>query len=508
MRKLAANLTLVIILVFSIMMVVLGWYTLNNLQQELATAGTMLLIVVTGGLIILALVALGSGVILMVTTTGQNVIAGLENIKRERLKTDEHRALVAQRQREANTVITVAKPGDQVYLTERWPDTLTRPLHLTPGRVNGHVEDVGLDALERWQLHQLAHATARHSDPLPASTAMSALGPGLAWPERVNLLNLLPDGQGSLNNLILGVTIENGTLHTISAPLAKMVHVAVGGASGWGKSEFLRAIAFQVATAPEPTELCFVDLEAATFSPFAKSGKLRYPIADSERDILAILTDLQDELKRRKALFSVYPEADKLTVYNQLAAEPLPEIVLLIDEMTALFSDNPEIEQAARTLVLRARKYGIFTVAGGQSWKASDLDSSIRSQFSTTVHFHAKDKASSRVLLGDAAAADIDHIGRAYVILPGQRMIEMQAPALSLMNVLKVLESGQNAGSVPALSIPAPPEPEPSPEALADQLFVDLVRAGKSRNEAALKAWGRSYGGNLVERGRRLLGEI
>jgi hypothetical protein len=42
----------------------------------------------------------------------------------------------------------------------------------------------------------------------------------------------------------------------------------------------------------------------------------------------------------------------------------------------------------------------------------------------------------------------------------------------------------------------------------SDALFVDLVKIGRSRNEASLEAWGRTYAGNLVERGKRLLGEI
>lgn len=40
-----------------------------------------------------------------------------------------------------------------------------------------------------------------------------------------------------------------------------------------------------------------------------------------------------------------------------------------------------------------------------------------------------------------------------------------------------------------------------------DNKFIELVGNGKSRNEASLEAWKRSYAGNLVSRGKKLLGE-
>lgn len=51
-------------------------------------------------------------------------------------------------------------------------------------------------------------------------------------------------------------------------------------------------------------------------------------------------------------------------------------------------------------------------------------------------------------------------------------------------------------------------QPEPTQERDSDAYFIELVQSGKSRNEAAQEAWGRAYAGNLVERGKRLLGEL
>jgi hypothetical protein len=44
-------------------------------------------------------------------------------------------------------------------------------------------------------------------------------------------------------------------------------------------------------------------------------------------------------------------------------------------------------------------------------------------------------------------------------------------------------------------------------EAEKDQLFKRRVEEGLSRNAASLEAYGRRYAGDLVERGKRILGE-
>jgi len=52
------------------------------------------------------------------------------------------------------------------------------------------------------------------------------------------------------------------------------------------------------------------------------------------------------------------------------------------------------------------------------------------------------------------------------------------------------------------------PDPEPTQEEQEDELFIRLVREGQSRNQASLEAYGRSYAGNLVTRGKQALGEL
>ena len=72
-----------------------------------------------------------------------------------------------------------------------------------------------------------------------------------------------------------------------------------------------------------------------------------------------------------------------------------------------------------------------------------------------------------------------------------------------------VLPVGKPQLGPPKFHVSIPVNTQPSqrqnPE---DAEFVRLVRSNVSRNEAARKAYGRDYAGNIVSRGRRALGEI
>jgi hypothetical protein len=285
----------------------------------------------------------------------------------------------------------------------------------------------------------------------PTGAAAENLLPGPAdvnWPSRVPLAGLL-DGPPSFRDLALGVTIkDDGQPEIVRADMGKLVHIAVGGSSGWGKSVFLRSLAYQLAKSSDPVDLVLIDLEAATFAPFQTCNRLLWPVADTEGDALAIFQELTGEMDRRRELFSFYPGTDSLGAYNAQAGEPLTPLVALVDEATALLGDKA-VEGALRTLALRARKYGLWLVLGGQDWKASSLDTAIRNQLSSRIQFKAMSASQSRVLLQQGGAEDLDALGRALAILPGRAMFVMQAPFISSDRIMEDLGDGGPRGPMP-----------------------------------------------------------
>jgi hypothetical protein len=90
--------------------------------------------------------------------------------------------------------------------------------------------------------------------------------------------------------------------------------------------------------------------------------------------------------------------------------------------------------------------------------------------------------------------------------LPGQLPTIVQTPYIDKRELRALLRQASAPPSAPAsldkLTAQALSEVE------KDQLFKQRVEAGLSRNAASLEAYGRRYAGDLVERGKRILGEL
>jgi hypothetical protein len=90
--------------------------------------------------------------------------------------------------------------------------------------------------------------------------------------------------------------------------------------------------------------------------------------------------------------------------------------------------------------------------------------------------------------------------------LPGQLPAVVQTPYIDKREVRALLRPA----ALPPPFLPAVSEPARTElsEEQKDQLFKQRVEAGWSRNAASLEAYGRRYAGDLVQRGKRILGEI
>lgn len=410
-------------------------------------------------------ITIGAGIMLSVYVIGASGITLFKVLQSNEawLTSKAHRRLA---ERDATVLHVVANRDQQIFVrdsgTVQW-----QPIHLPPA-------DSTPLQIGAWQLF---HSPSRAA--LPAEIESQAGG----WPERVNLLDLLPPGGPTLSNLVLGVTMTNGQQQTVAAPLGSLIHIICAGASGWGKSMAIRSIAYQLATAPEPVQLVLMDRESATFTPFTQCGKLLYPIADGEEDMKAILQALIEEMEHRKELFSEYPTVERLDEYNRIAPEPLAPIMTMIDEFTSLM-EIKVIQRGIRTLAQRARKYGLYLLLAGQSMKHDILDTGIRDQFSTIIQMKTNSRAQSQILLQSSVAHRITNHGRGYAILAGREMMEVQSPYFTLDQVNGELGNGSQELSFPKQI--APPD--------EDQIIRNLIAEGINNNQIC-KQMGLTPGG-------------
>lgn len=335
-----------------------------------------------------------------------------------------------------------------------------------------------------------------HDAPNALPSAVQQIAMQDLLPSRVPLRGLL-NGTPSQARLVLGVTARDGKVTPIYADMGSMVHILAAGASGWGKSQFLKVLAYQLATATEPCQLVLADMERTTFGVFGKSSRLMFPVVDSEQDLAAVMAELNDEMTKRKELFGQYPEIENLAGYNARADAPLLPIVTMIDEATS-FLQSGQVADGLKNLVRRGRKFGLWVTAGGQSFGSKDVDSATSLQFSTRVQFRAPVKSAMQTLTDSKDAKALECPGRGILVLPGQEAIKFQAPYIPNDDIVVAFFGGQ-----PARSMPATTEAQDDDDDLDAKIRL-LAGDGLSRSEIARRLFGVS-GGAAFYRVKRVI---
>ncbi len=153
-------------------------------------------------------------------------------------------------------------------------------------------------------------------------------------------------------------------------------HVLVAGKTGSGKSTLLHALVTNLALvySPEEVELYLVDFKKGVEFKTYASHRLphaRVVAIESDREFgLSVLERLDAELKRRGDLFRALGVQD-LAGYRRADGQPLPRILLVIDEFQEFFVEDDKLAQQAALLldrlVRQGRAFGMHVLLGSQT---------------------------------------------------------------------------------------------------------------------------------------------
>ena len=152
----------------------------------------------------------------------------------------------------------------------------------------------------------------------------------------------------------------------------------IGGRMGSGKSVLLHSIVLSLSTrySPDELNLYLIDFkEGVEFKAYAAHALPHAKVVaiETRREFgLSVLQSLNDEIVRRGTLFR---ESDgqelNLSQYRQRTGQPLPRIVLLIDEFQVLFDRQDKIASAASDMLDRiirqGRAFGIHMLLASQT---------------------------------------------------------------------------------------------------------------------------------------------
>ena len=186
------------------------------------------------------------------------------------------------------------------------------------------------------------------------------------WTEETTELLRVPIGRSGATKLQY-LEIGSGTRQ----------HALIAGKTGSGKSTLFHVIITNLALrcSPEQVEFYLVDFKKGV--EFKCYGSRRLPHArvvaiESDREFgLSVLQRVDDELRRRGDLFRKVGAQDLAGFKRSGAKEPMPRVLLMIDEFQEFFTEEDRISQGAAVLmdriVRQGRAFGIHVLLGSQT---------------------------------------------------------------------------------------------------------------------------------------------
>ncbi|MBX3355916.1 MAG: AAA family ATPase [Phycisphaeraceae bacterium] len=193
-------------------------------------------------------------------------------------------------------------------------------------------------------------------------------------------------------------------------------HVLIAGKTGSGKSTLLHALITNTALwfGPDEVEMYLIDFKKGVeFKTYAEHAlpHARAIAIESDREFgLSVLQGLDGELKRRGDLFRDLGLQD-LRGYRALGRpEPMPRILLIVDEFQELFIDDDKVAQEASLLldrlVRQGRAFGMHVILGSQTLGgAYSLPRTTMGQMAVRIALQCNEADAQLILSDDNTAA-------------------------------------------------------------------------------------------------------
>jgi len=247
-------------------------------------------------------------------------------------------------------------------------------------------------------------------------------------PDTVGLAEVLPRHPGTPLTFPVGA----GAAGPVWVRLDELDgHFLVGGQPRAGKTTWLLAtlLTLTLTNAPAALQLVLVDPKAVDFAPFADAPHLAQPLAVEPDEAATAVAWLVQEMERRRQLFRACG-VDKWPTYNARAAQKLPYLLAVIDEVTMLVQER-DLRGPLATDLVRLSTYGltfgICLVLATQKPLARVLDTLVRDNLAVRVAFQVTTLEHSRVILGETGAERLPRVcGRMLARLRAGRLQELQ----------------------------------------------------------------------------------
>jgi len=154
---------------------------------------------------------------------------------------------------------------------------------------------------------------------------------------------------------------------------------------------------------------------------------------------------------------------------EKLDLDPLPYIVIIVDEMADLMMvAGKDIEGAVQRLAQMARAAGLHVILATQRPSVDVITGTIKANFPTRISFQVTSKIDSRTILGEMGAEQLLGQGDMLYMAGGGRISRVHGPFVSDEEVEKVVRHLKSQGSPEYLEAVTAEEPTDEDGAVFD----------------------------------------
>jgi S-DNA-T family DNA segregation ATPase FtsK/SpoIIIE len=286
----------------------------------------------------------------------------------------------------------------------------------------------------------------------------------------------------------------------VTADLSSMPHVLIAGSTGSGKSVAINAMIMSLLyrTTPAQVRLILVDPKRVELGMYEGVPHLFTPIITEPKLAANALRNAVREMERRLKLLASH-SVRNIDQYNKLfegtipslfddneEEEPLPYIVIIIDELSDLMMlDRSNVEESITRLAQMARAVGIHLILATQRPSVDVITGLIKANIPTRISFRLATKVDSRTILDTNGAESLLGRGDMLFLPPGtSRLLRLHAPYVSEKETAAVVGFWKAQGQAEYVDgfLESPKDENPGVEGSNsdpeenDPLFDDAVR--------------------------------
>ncbi|MCL2151950.1 MAG: DNA translocase FtsK [Oscillospiraceae bacterium] len=195
--------------------------------------------------------------------------------------------------------------------------------------------------------------------------------------------------------------------------VSKLPHMLVAGTTGSGKSVCLNSFILSILykATPDDARFIMIDPKMVEFKVYNNIPHLLVPVVTDIKKAAGALQWAVFEMMKRYALFAETNARD-IEGYNQIARgtgerEPLPQIIVVIDELADLMMmAAKEVEESVCRVAQMGRAAGMHLIIATQSPRADVITGLMKANIPSRIAFKVSSALESRIILDAGGNAD------------------------------------------------------------------------------------------------------